>query len=68
MTETIYPITRSSMTNTQDNYISNTRNVLTASKVKMARNNLKAYKVIYMDTPDDVAQTIEDGREDHFEF
>lgn len=56
------------MTKTQNNYISSTRGVLTASKVKTAQLNLKAYKVIFEDTPDEVAQSLEDDKADHFAF
>lgn len=56
------------MTNTQESYIQNTRDVITASKIKMASNNLLAYKIVYKDTPDDVASTLEEEKADHFSF
>lgn len=49
-------------------YINTTRNILTASKIKLAMMNLKAYDIVYNLTPEDVAEIYEDKKEDHFQF
>lgn len=49
-------------------YINTTRDILTASKIKLAVMNLKAYNEVYNNTPEDVAELYEDKKEDHFQF
>lgn len=49
-------------------YINTTRDVLTASKIKLAMMNLKAYNIVYNLTPEDVAEIYEEKKEDHFQF
>lgn len=49
-------------------YINTTRDILTASKIKLATMNLKAYNIVYNLTPEDVAEIYEDKKEDHFQF
>lgn len=55
-------------TTTQKSYINTTRNILTASKIKLAMMNTKAYNIVYNLTPEDVAETYEEKKEDHFQF
>lgn len=50
------------------NYISDTRDSITASKLKLAWENKLCYKAVYIDTPDDVAQKYEDEKVSYFNF
>lgn len=49
-------------------YINDTRGILTASKIKLAKMNLSAFNIIYNMTSRETAEAMEEAKASHFNF